>query len=601
VGWVACGSVGLAFLLSIWVLLDLLARPPGEKFIQTLFDWIVVGDLSAKFSLLVDPLSTLMILVVTGVGFLIHVYSVGYMGRDPDYSRFFSWLNLFTFSMLLLVLADNFLLMFVGWELVGLCSYLLIGFWFTKHSAAAAAMKAFVVTRVGDLGFLVGLLLIFATFGTFDYLNIFDKAPQLLEYGGAVATAITLLLFMGAVGKSAQIPLYVWLPDAMEGPTPVSALIHAATMVTAGVYMVARAHVLYELAPVSLAIVAAVGAVTAIFTASIALVNNDIKRVLAYSTISQLGYMFLAAGVGAFAVGMFHLTSHAFIKALLFLAAGSAMHALGGEETDMRKMGGLMRRLPWTWSIFLIGALAMAGIFPFVGFFSKDLILEKAYLSGNITLWIIGLLTAVMTAFYMLRAHFLTFHGRARYDEAVEPHESPSVMLWPLRALATLTVLGGVLWVGFIGFAPLGDFLAPVFEREVVIEHAAVLSEGALIAISLSAAVLGVGIAWLVYIRGYRPFKGLRRAFRPVYELLVGKYYVDELYYYAIVRPGQKLSEFLASTFDLGILDGIVNGVGQTIDRAGGALRRVESGYIRNYAAWVLLGALGILLFWLMR
>jgi len=599
IGWVACGSVGLAFLLSIWVLLDLLARPPGEKFTQTLFEWIAVGDLSAKFSLLIDPLSTLMMLIVTGVGFLIHVYSVGYMGRDPDYSRFFSWLNLFTFSMLLLVLADNFLLMFVGWELVGLCSYLLIGFWFTKQSAAAAAMKAFVVTRIGDFGFLIGLLLIFAVFGAFDFLEIFDKAPQLLEYGGALATAITLLLFMGAVGKSAQIPLYVWLPDAMEGPTPVSALIHAATMVTAGVYMVARTHVLYELAPISLGVVAAVGAVTAIFTASIALVNNDIKRVLAYSTISQLGYMFLAAGVGAFAVGMFHLTSHAFIKALLFLAAGSAMHALGGEETDMRRMGGLMKRLPWTWGIFLIGALAMSGIFPFVGFFSKDLILEKAYL-GNIALWIIGLLTAVMTAFYMLRAHFLTFHGSPRYGD-VEPHESPPVMLWPLRGLAALTVLGGALWVGPLGFAPLGDFLAPVFRREAAIEYAAPLSEGALIAISLSAAILGVLIAWLVYIRGYRPSEGLRRGFRPVYELLSGKYYVDELYYYAVVRPGRRAAQFLATTFDLGLLDGVVSGVGQAIDRAGGALRRIESGYIRNYAAWVLLGALGILLFWLMR
>lgn len=606
IGWVACGSIGIAFLLSVRVLLDLLALPPDERmFTQTLFDWIVTGNLSSQISLLVDPLSTLMLLVVTGVGFLIHVYSVGYMGHDPDYSRYFSWLNLFMFSMLLLVLADNFLLLFVGWELVGLCSYLLIGFWFNKHSAAAAAKKAFIVNRVGDFGFMIGLFLLFATFGTFDYLNIFESAGGVLPYGSLLATTITLLLFAGAVGKSAQIPLYVWLPDAMEGPTPVSALIHAATMVTAGVYMVARTHVLYELAPVSLAIVAAIGAVTALMAASIALVNNDIKRVLAYSTVSQLGYMFLAAGVGAFSAGMFHLTSQAFTKALLFLAAGSVMHALGGEETDMRKMGGLSRKLPWTWAIFLIGALSMSGIFPFVAFFSKDLILEEVFVSGNRALWLIGLLTVLLTAFYMLRAHFLTFHGKPRYDEkAVHPHESPPVMLWPMRGLAALALFGGMLWISFIGFAPLNEFLKPVFAGEITVlktEHAAVLSEGTLIAISLLVALAGIGIAWLVYIRGFRPGEALRNAFRPFYTLLDGKYYVDELYYALFVWPGQKLSQFLATIFDLRFLDGIINGIGALIDRTGGALRRVESGYIRNYATWVLLGTIGILIYWLMR
>ena len=605
IGWVACGSVGLAFLISVRILLDLLALPPDQRlFTQTLFDWISVGELSTHVSLLVDPLSTLMILVVTGVGFLIHVYSVGYMGHDSDYSRYFSWLNLFTFSMLLLVLADNFLLLFVGWELVGLCSYLLIGFWFARPSAAAAAKKAFIVNRIGDFGFLIGLFTLFATFGTLDYLNIFQTAPDALQYGGLTATVITLLLFAGAVGKSAQIPLYVWLPDAMEGPTPVSALIHAATMVTAGVYMVARSHVLYELAPVSMAVVAAIGIVTALLAASIALVHNDIKRVLAYSTVSQLGYMFLAAGVGAFSAGMFHLTSHAFMKALLFLAAGSVMHALGGEETDMRVMGGLRKKLPWTWGVFLIGALAMSGIFPFVGFFSKDLILEKAFVSGNTALWVIGLFTALLTAFYMLRAYFLTFHGKPRYDEkAVHPHESPPVMLWPLRGLAALTVVGGVLWISWIGLAPLGEFLAPTFADVIVpeTEHAMALSEGALIIISLVVALVGIGIAWLVYVRGFQPAEALRRAFRPVYTLLEGKYYIDELYYSVIVRPGQVLSQFLATVFDLRFLDGLVNGVGILIDQAGGVLRRVESGYIRNYAAWVLLGTLGILIYWLMR
>jgi NADH-quinone oxidoreductase subunit L len=601
VSWIGPGSVGLAFVAALWVLLDLLTFPPDERFFAlTLFDWIPAGGLDAKFSLLIDPLSTLMILVVTGVGFLIHAYSVGYMGHDPDYSRYFSWLNLFTFSMLLLVLADNFLLLFVGWELVGLCSYLLIGFWFTRPSAAAAAKKAFIVNRVGDFGFMIGLFLIFAAFGTFNYSEVFAQASTVLAYGGALALAITLLLFIGATGKSAQIPLYVWLPDAMEGPTPVSALIHAATMVTAGVYMVARTHVLYELAPVSLAVVAAIGAVTAFFAATMALFNNDIKRVLAYSTISQLGYMFLATGVGAFAAGMYHLTSHAFMKALLFLAAGSVMHALGGEETDLRKMGGLRSKLPTIWAVFLIGSLAISGIPPLVGFFSKDLILEETFLSGNTTLWALGLLTAALTAFYMLRAHFLAFHGKPRYDaDTVHPHESPPVMLWPLRGLAVLTIAGGVLWISWLGFTPLADFLEPVFAGEIEIEgaHTAAISVETLIVLSLLAALAGIGVAWLVYVRGISVGEGLRRLGRPIYTLMYNKYYVDELYYYMIIVPGRRLSEFLATAFDQGLIDGIVNGIGTLVDRTGGVLRRVESGYIRAYAAWVLLGALGILLY----
>jgi len=607
VSGVACGSVGVAFLFAVNALLDLLRLPEHERvFTQTLFDWIVSDGLAAKFSLLLDPLSAVMLLVVTGVGFLIHVYSVGYMGEDRDYSRYFSWLNLFTFSMLLLVLADNFLLLFVGWELVGLCSYLLIGFWFTKPSAASAAKKAFVVTRVGDFGFMIGLFLLFATFGTFDYLNIFEEAPQVLAYGGALATAITLLLFAGAVGKSAQIPLYVWLPDAMEGPTPVSALIHAATMVTAGVYMIARTHVLYELAPLSMAVVAAIGVATAFFAATMALVNNDIKRVLAYSTISQLGYMFLATGVGAYAAGMFHLVSHAFMKALLFLSAGSVMHALGGEETDMRRMGGLRAKLPYTSTVFLLGSLGLSGIPPLVGFFSKDLILEETFLSGNTTLWLVGLAAAVLTAFYMLRSHFLTFYGKPRYDEAkVHPHESPPVMLWPLFALAALTVFGGVLWISFLNFAPFEEFLKPVFEGGLLAEEeahpAAALSTGTLLLLSVLAAGLGIFVAWLVYIRGITVSEGLRRAFRPLYTLLYNKYYVDELYTALFVVPGRKLAEFLAGAFDQGLLNGIVNGIGRIIDALGGALSRVESGYIRAYAAWMLAGALIILIYLYLR
>ena len=602
VGVIACGSVGLAFLVGLYVLSGLLGLPAEERQVtRTLFDWISIGNFDVSFSLLVDPLSVLMILVVTGVGFLIHVYSVGYMGEDDAYSRYFSWLNLFTFSMLLLVLADNFLLLFMGWELVGLCSYLLIGFWFTRPSAAQAAKKAFGVNRVGDVGFMIGLFMLFATFNSFDYLTIFEQAPQELAFGGGLVTAITLLLFVGAIGKSAQVPLYVWLPDAMEGPTPVSALIHAATMVTAGVYMVVRSNVLYQLAPVSLGIVAAIGAVTALFAATIALVNNDIKRVLAYSTVSQLGYMFLATGVGAFAVGMYHLTSHAFMKALLFLGAGSVMHAMA-DRTDMRGMGGLRRKVPWTAIVFLIGALGLSGIPPFVGFFSKDLILEETFATGHVVLWVIGVGTALLTAFYMLRAYFMTFEGEPRYDEAdVHPHESPPVMLGPLGALAALSIVGGALWVSLAGFAPLEHFLEPVVATGIgpEVRHASALGPAVLAFISVVIALSGVGLAWMVYARGWRPSEGLRQTFRPMYGLLVGKYYVDELYNWVIVRPGQATADFLAGAFDRGFLDGIVNGVGRVVNWAGGFLRPVESGYARSYASWMLLGAIILLIYWM--
>ncbi len=602
VGAVACGSVGLAFLVGIYVLVSLLGHPAEERqFTQTLFDWISIGSFDVAFSFLVDPLSVLMILVVTGVGFLIHVYSIGYMGEDEAYSRYFAWLNLFTFSMLLLVLADNFLLMFMGWELVGLCSYLLIGFWFTRPSAAQAAKKAFVVNRVGDLGFMIGLFVLFATFGTFDYLTIFQQAPETLALGGGLVTAITLLWFVGAAGKSAQIPLYVWLPDAMEGPTPVSALIHAATMVTAGVYMVVRANVLYQLAPVTLGVIAAIGAVTALFAATIALVNNDIKRVLAYSTVSQLGYMFLATGVGAFAVGMYHLTSHAFMKALLFLGAGSVMHAMA-DRTDMREMGGLRQKIPWTAIVFLIGALGLSGIPPFVGFFSKDLILEETFATGHIVLWLVGVGTALLTAFYMLRAYFMTFEGEPRYNESdVHPHESPHVMLGPLGGLAALSTVGGALWISLAGFAPLEHFLEPAIATEVgaTFSHAYPIGPALLAFISVVVALAGAGLAWMVYVRGWQPSEGLRRSLRPVYGLLAGKYYVDEFYHLAIVRPGQAIAAFLAGAFDRGFLDGIVNGVGRVVNWAGGALRPVESGYARSYASWMLLGAIVLLIYWM--
>ena len=466
------GSVFTAFLLALFAFLNMegiltffsVDFGEGKEIVAKLFEWITAGQFSVDFGLLLDPLSMLMVLVITGVGFLIHLYSVGYMEHDGDYSRYFAFLNLFTFSMLALVLADNFLLLFFGWEMVGLCSYLLIGFWFNKNSAALAAKKAFIVNRIGDFGFLLGIFMIFAIFGTLDYFEVFANVG-LLEKGGLAATAIGLLLFVGAAGKSAQIPLYVWLPDAMEGSTPVSALIHAATMVTAGVYMISRTSGIYELAPIALGVIAVLGALTALLAALIAIANNDIKRVLAYSTVSQLGYMFLATGVGAYSAAMFHMTSHAFMKALLFLAAGSVMHAMA-DETDIRKMGGLRKKIPVTWAVFLVGVLAMSGLPPLVGFFSKDLILENVFLDGNTLLWVVGVATAMFTAFYLLRAYFLTFHGEKRYDEkVVHPHESPPVMLIPLVVLAGLSIVGGLLWVAIPGgFAPLEHFLKPVLD-----------------------------------------------------------------------------------------------------------------------------------------
>ncbi|RMF91884.1 MAG: NADH-quinone oxidoreductase subunit L, partial [Nitrospinota bacterium] len=420
IGYIGCGAVFLSFLWALEAFLSLLSLPAGARSLEVvLYRWMGVGDFVVEVGFLVDPLSVLMTLVVTGVGFVIHWYSMGYMHDDPGFQRYFAFLNLFVFSMLLLVLANNFLLFFVGWEAVGLCSYLLIGFWYERKSAADAGKKAFVVNRVGDFAFLVGIFLLFRTFGTLDFEEVFAAAPQVLTAGGALATWITLLLFIGATGKSAQIPLYVWLPDAMEGPTPVSALIHAATMVTAGVYMIARTHVLYLLAPGIMTLVALIGVITAFYAASIGLVQNDIKRVLAYSTISQLGYMFLATGVGAFTAGMFHLVTHAFFKALLFLGAGSVIHALAGEQ-DLRKMGGLRSRLPLTYFTFLAGALALAGIVPFAGFFSKDAILWAAWSQGNLFYWFLGTITAFMTAFYIFRLFFLTFHGESRVEEAVE-------------------------------------------------------------------------------------------------------------------------------------------------------------------------------------
>ena len=605
VSWIGCGSVGFSFLISIKVLFELLSFPAeGRVFEKIVFPWIYSGLFKVNVSFLIDPLSGIMLLVVTGVGFLIHIYSVGYMAEDKGFSRFFSFLNLFVFSMLILVLANNFLLLYLGWEAVGLCSYLLIGFWYEKKSASDAAKKAFIVNRIGDFGFALGVMLIFWTFGSLNYTDVFQTAPSTLIAGGGLVTAITLLLFMGAVGKSAQIPLYVWLPDAMEGPTPVSALIHAATMVTAGVYMVARCHILYELAPFTMGLVAIIGAVTAIYTASIGMVQNDIKRVLAYSTISQLGYMFLGCGVGAFAAGIFHLMTHAFFKALLFLGAGSVMHALSGE-LNMQKMGALKKKLPATfWTIFM-AVLAISGIPLFSGFFSKDEILWKVFSQGNIILWLIGVVTAGMTAFYMFRLLFLTFFGKSRVEESVEHHihESPKVMTIPLMILAVLSVIGGYAGIpkslgGGNGFE---HFLSPVFGEKGEIAIHSPLTEYLVMAVSVAVALLGIFFAYRFYIKTPELPKRLAERFRFPYKVLLNKYYVDELYFKIIVNPLLKFATFLWQFFDIKIIDGMANGLAGLVYWFAGVGRKIQTGYVRNYALGMVLGALVILAYFIWR
>ncbi|HEX7078009.1 MAG TPA: NADH-quinone oxidoreductase subunit L, partial [Candidatus Eisenbacteria bacterium] len=572
---IGTGTVGISLLITIACVRQLLAMPVGERlFAQQLFSWIDSGDLSVPVRFALDPLSAVMMLVVTGVGFLIHVYSTGYMGHEKAYGRYFAYLNLFTFSMLTLVMADNFLVLFFGWEGVGLCSYLLIGFWYQKPSAAEAGKKAFVVNRIGDWGFLIGMLLVFVTFGTLDFGRVFTEAPGRLALGGGLATAIALFLFVGATGKSAQIPLYVWLPDAMEGPTPVSALIHAATMVTAGVYMVARCHILYTLAPTALLVVAIVGAATALFAATIGLVQKDIKRVLAYSTVSQLGYMFLALGVGAFSAGIFHLMTHAFFKALLFLGSGSVIHALSGEQ-DMDRMGGLKSHLPKTHFTMLMGTLAIAGIFPFAGFFSKDEILWNAWRNGGPVLWAAGVLGAFLTAFYMFRLYFMTFHGPSRVTEEAKHHlhESPNSMTIPLMILALLSVIGGFIQVPLIqGGQRLDGFLEPVFADVARVtgpaaaEAAHAAAQGGIeitfMVISLVVALAGIFVAHRFYVADPALPRRLGERARGLYQLLWHKYWVDEIYDARIVQPIKRGSIRLREQFDAAVIDGAVNGVG---------------------------------------
>jgi len=614
----AIGSTGLSFLGAIEAVhefFDYFAQKQ-QPFHREFFTWIAAGNFRAGFDLQMDQLTVVMVLVVTGVGWLIHIYATGYMAHEGGYYRFFSYLNLFMFFMLILVLAANYVLLFVGWEGVGLCSYLLVGFYFLRKSAADAGKKAFIVNRIGDFGFMLGTFLLFKTFGTLDFVQLFAKAdPWPADAMGHLGTLTIacLLLFMGACGKSAQLPLYVWLPDAMEGPTPVSALIHAATMVTAGVYVVARSHILFAHAPTAMLVVAIVGCATAFFAATIGLVQTDIKKVLAYSTVSQLGYMFLACGVGAFSAGIFHLMTHAFFKALLFLAAGSVIHAMGGEQ-DMNRMGGLSKKIRWTYVTMLTATLAIAGFPPFAGFFSKDSILLSAFQSEyggrnvGYALYGFGLATALLTAFYMFRLIFLTFHGKPRYDEHhVHVHESPNNMLVPLMILALLSVVGG--WFAAPAFLPGGTdyfakFLQPVFRNvEVVGAEAEVHSlEIWLAAVAVAVALAGALFAYWLYLKRPEKADGLAKSLKPAYTTLLNKYYVDELYAAAVVRPLLWIStNVLWKTVDVAGIDGAVNGIAEGAKAIGDGVRHAQSGNTRSYAVWVVVGALvviAVIFFW---
>ncbi len=588
-GWLASALVVIPFLIAATLTVPFITGAEPETVF--LFSWIPV--IGANASLLWDPLSSLMTLIVTGVGALIHIYSVGYMHGDERYPRFFGYMNLFIASMLTLVLADNFALMFVGWELVGLSSYLLISFWFTKPSAAAAGKKAFIVNRIGDWGFLVGLMLIFAAFGTLDFAIVFAEAPGVLTVG--MATAITLMLFVGATGKSAQLPLYMWLPDAMEGPTPVSALIHAATMVTAGVYMIARTAALFELAPTSLAIVATVGALTALFAATLAIGQRDIKRVLAYSTISQLGYMIMAVGLTAFTAGIFHLMTHAFFKALLFLGAGSVIHAMSNEQ-DMWKMGGLRKFMPITFATMAIGWLAISGLFPLSGFWSKDEILAAAFTKGGFftILWVIGVITAMLTAFYMTRLIILTFFGDERWNEGAHPHESPSTMTIPLIILAVFSAIAG-LWNTPVRLG-LEHFLEPTFGDIHQVHPAGGLTVWALALTSLAVIAVGIFIAYRRYGRGELPTEE-----GGYWAAALNGYGVDDFYGRVVVAPGRAIATWSAMFFDIKVVDGIVNGLAVGVRSFGSSMRVLQTGWVRSYGAAIVAGSLGVILWLLLQ
>ena len=622
-GRIACGSVGLSFLCALGVVAHVLPDPAPREVVA--YSWIFGGDLHVNFGFLIDPLTAVMLMVVTGVGFLIHVYSIGYMHGEDGFTRFFVYMNLFMVSMLLLVMGNNFLVLFIGWEGVGLCSYLLIGYYFNKVSAAKAATKAFVVNRIGDAGFLLAMFLVFINFRTLDYLTVFEQASRLST---ETATAIALCLLVGAVGKSAQIPLYTWLPDAMEGPTPVSALIHAATMVTAGVYMVVRTHVFYDMSPVALTTVGLVGGTTALFAATIGLVQNDIKRVLAYSTVSQLGYMFLACGVGAYSAAVFHLVTHAFFKALLFLSAGAVIHSLEGEQ-DVRKMGGLARKIPITHAVFLIGTVAIAGIPPLAGFWSKDEIMAHAFVHHHYVLYGFAAVGALLTSFYMFRLTYLTFYGRSRVDPDVERHvhESPPVMTVPLMILAGLSIFGGLLGVPpehgwFHGF--LESVATPVGAVAHEVSGSTLMT---LMTVAVGLALSGWVAAHYLYSVKPKTADDWSQRYAGAYRTVLNKYYVDELYDSIFVEPCKRLGR-LWDWIDHQVIDRVVRGIGRGADvsaegvtwaekhviygginvigyanhLAARSWRKLQTGLVNHYAAVIVIGLfllVHVLLVWL--
>lgn len=588
--WLGVLAVGISFAVSIPAFLQVVRT--GEAFSQHLYTWIPAGDFQIPVTLYVDQLTAIMLLVVSGVSLLVHIYSVGYMRGDPGFYRFFAYLPLFVFSMLMLVMSNNYLVLFVFWEAVGLCSYLLIGFWYRRLSAAQAAKKAFIVNRVGDVGFGIGIMLIFTTFGTLNYTQVFGAVGSVAE---GTITLIALLLFTGAIGKSAQIPLFVWLPDAMEGPTPVSALIHAATMVTAGVFMVARSFPIFSASPVAMQTLAIVGAATAFVAATIGITQFDIKKVIAYSTVSQLGYMVFALGVGAWGAAIFHLVTHAAFKGLLFLGAGSVIHGMHNEQ-DMRRMGGLRKYMPVTYWTFLIGAAANAGLVPLAGFWSKDEIIVGAWAGGYPIIAAVGLVAAFFTALYMFRVVFMTFHGRPRFDpNHVHPHESPLSMAGPLVLLAIPAV-----FLGFIGFPPehgwFQQFIGPVFSHgpEAAGHEVSMATTLAFGLISTVIAVGGIGIAWAAYITGAINPKLVARQFEPIYKLFYNRWYFDEIYEVLIIHPLYLFSVFLWRFVDEKLIDGTVNGIASVLSFSSQRARRVQTGLVANYALAIALGAVVI-------
>lgn len=604
-GSLATGAAGISFLCSLFLYFKLLALPAEARVLSTqFFDWITVGSLKIPFGFVVDQISIVMILVITGVGTLIHLFSVGYMSHDEKPNKYFAYLNLFLFNMLILVLGDNLLMTFVGWEGVGLCSYLLIGFWFSDEAKASAGMKAFVTNRIGDAGFLIGMFILFFTFGTLNYFDLAQVIPNVAEmsWTGPITLAC-LFLFLGAAGKSAQIPLYVWLPDAMAGPTPVSALIHAATMVTAGVYLFVRMSAVLVMAPHAMEVIAWTGALTALMAATIGMTQWDIKKILAYSTVSQLGYMFLAVGVGAFSAAQFHLMTHAFFKALMFLGSGSVIHAMH-EEQDVRNMGGLRKYLPITHFTFVLGWLAIIGIPPFAGFFSKDEILWQAFSSpyGNKALWVIGAITAVCTAFYMTRLMALTFWGKSRVSPDVHPHESPLSMTIPLMVLGFLSVVGG--WIGIphaIGAVLPGHpgnvfhhWLEPALVK-IEAGHGSAIVEWALMGISVSLAVLAAWFAYDSYVRRPGRTKAIAGALGPAYRLVEGKYFVDEFYFARIINPLVSGSKALWLYIDVNVIDKATYFAGDLVSGFAQFVKTVQNGKTQSYALYMALGVVIIM------